>query len=72
MSSRPALKPRDVVKILLALGYEFIRQKGSHQVYAKDDSITVVPMHNKDIKKGTLNVIVKATGLSMEEFLSYL
>jgi len=72
MSSWPSLKPKEVVKVLIVLGYALARQKGSHQVYVKGESIIVVPMHNKDMKKGTLNQIVKATGLSKEEFLSYL
>jgi predicted RNA binding protein YcfA (HicA-like mRNA interferase family) len=72
MSNIPSIKPEDVAKILIALGYILVRQRGSHQIYNKGDSIIVVPMHNKDMKKGTLNQIVKATGLSIEEFLSYL
>ena len=43
MSNISSLKPKDVVKVLIALEYIFIRQKGSHQVYVKGDSIIIVP-----------------------------
>ncbi len=67
----PALKPKETEKILLKIGFVFHRQKGSHKIYVKDDYLVVVPMHNKDLKKGTLLSIIKATGLSVEEFWEY-
>ena len=67
----PAIRPRDVEKILVKIGFVFHRQKGSHKIYVKNDHLVVVPIHNKDLKKGTLLNIIKGTGLSITEFLEY-
>jgi predicted RNA binding protein YcfA (HicA-like mRNA interferase family) len=67
----PAIKPKEVEKILSKIGFEFHRQKGSHRIYVKDNYLVVVPMHNKDLKKGTLLNIIKGSGLSVEEFFEY-
>ena len=67
----PAIKPKDVEKILLKMGFVFHRQKGSHKIYVQADYLVVVPIHNKDLKKGTLHNIIKGTGLSVDEFLEY-
>lgn len=67
----PAIKPKEVEKILLKINFVFHRQKGSHKIYIKDNYLVVVPIHNKDLKKGTLLNIIKGTGLSTEEFFSY-
>ena len=68
----PVLKSKEVVRILEKIGFHFYRQKGSHKIFVKDDYQVVVPMHNKDLKKGTLFNIIKGTGLSKEEFKSYI
>lgn len=72
MSKLPALKPKEVVKILEKAGFCFIRQKGSHQIYVKDNIGIVIPRHNKDLKTGTLRKIISQSGLSIEEFIKLL
>lgn len=64
----PTLKPKDVIKILIHNGFEFIRQKGSHRIYIKDKKTVVVPYHNKDLRKGTLISIIKQSGLDPKLF----
>ena len=64
----PSVKPKDLIKILLKIGFVFHRQKGSHKIFVKDNFLVVVPEHSKDLKKGTLINIIKGTGLSAEEF----
>lgn len=68
----PILKPKEVIRILLKLGFEFYRQTGSHRIYVKDELQVVVPYHTKDLKKGTLVQIIKGTGLSLEEFKKFI
>jgi predicted RNA binding protein YcfA (HicA-like mRNA interferase family) len=42
----PILKPREVVAILLALGFAEIRQRGSHKQFRHPDGrATTVPFH---------------------------
>jgi mRNA interferase HicA len=56
MPKLPILKPREVVKRLKKLGFVKHHQVGSHLTMknVKDDRRAVVPMHLRDIKKGTL------------------
>ncbi|MEK7645843.1 MAG: type II toxin-antitoxin system HicA family toxin [Patescibacteria group bacterium] len=72
MSRLPALKPRQTIKVLEKAGFSFIRQKGSHKIYVKGNIGITVPVHNKDLRKGTLRDIVKQSGLTVEEFLDLL
>lgn len=62
-----SVKPRLMVKILEKKGFEFIRQKGSHRLYRKGDLRVTVPMHNKDLKSGTLQNILRQAGVKKEE-----
>ncbi|MCI9537130.1 MAG: type II toxin-antitoxin system HicA family toxin [Eubacterium sp.] len=58
-------KPKEMEKIILADGWEFKAQAGSHRHYfhpEKPGKVTI-PFHNKDIPKGTENSILKQAGL---------
>ncbi|MCD4774037.1 MAG: type II toxin-antitoxin system HicA family toxin [Bacteroidales bacterium] len=58
------MKPRELIKILEKNGFIFIRQSGSHAIFKKTGNvIIVVPIHSKDIPKGTLSSILKDAGL---------
>lgn len=72
MPRLPVLKPKEVIKILEKAGFCFIRQKGSHQIYVKNNIGIVIPWHNKDLKTGTLRKIISQSGLSVEEFIQLL
>ena len=72
MPRLPALKPKQVIKVLEKAGFSFIRQKGSHKIYIKRGVGITVPFHNKDMRKGILRNIVKQSGLTIEEFLKLL
>lgn len=72
MTKFPALKPKQVIRVLERAGFCFIRQKGSHRLYVKNEIGITVPYHNKDFKPKTLHHIIKQSGLSIEEFLELL
>ena len=72
MPKLPVLKPKEVVKILERAGFLFERQNGSHRIFSKDYFIVTVPIHNKDLKKGTLKHIVKQSGFTVEDFIKFL
>ncbi len=58
------MKPRELIIKLEDDGFVFIRQTGSHAIYKKKgNKIIVVPIHSKDIPKGTLSSILKDAGL---------
>ena len=70
----PLLTAKELIKIINKLGYQVIRQKGSH-VYLKhqDGRCTVVPLHaGKEIGRGLLKRILNETEISREEFLKNL
>ena len=59
------MKPREIVRLLKENGYTEVSQNGSHKkMYNKENNKTIiVPMHSKDLKKGTENAILKFAGL---------
>lgn len=62
-----SVKPRQIVKVLERKGFKFIRQKGGHRLYRKGSLRVTVPMHNRDLKPGTLHNILKQAGITKEE-----
>lgn len=74
MSKLPSVKPKQLAKIVERLGFVLDRQKGSHAIYFHTDDFrrTVIPMHNKDLKPGTLRGILSDIGLTAEEFTELL
>lgn len=67
----PVLKPREVLRILERLGFEVVRQRGSHIQYRHPDGrCTTVPFHGgRDISPILLRQIAKDIGLTIEDFL---
>lgn len=67
----PVISGLDVIKRLKKTGFIATRQKGSHVRLEKyDGQKTIkltVPFHS-EMKKGTLNRIIKDAGLTHEEF----
>jgi predicted RNA binding protein YcfA (HicA-like mRNA interferase family) len=73
MSRLPQVSGIDCIKALKRAGFHVDRQKGSHVIVLRDNprARAVVPSH-KVLKKGTLHDILKASGLSIEDFLKLL
>ena len=70
----PAASSRKVVKVLETIGFQLIRQSGSHATYRHSDGRwTIVSIHpGKIIPKGTLRKIIRDAGLTVDEFLKML
>ena len=71
--------PRDVsalecIKALEKAGFRQRRQKGSHLILVRDDpfAMTVVPVHKKKLRAGTLRDIISQAGMTVEEFVALL
>jgi predicted RNA binding protein YcfA (HicA-like mRNA interferase family) len=73
MGTTPVLKPQEVVAMLRSLGFEQVRQRGSHiQVRHPDGSATTVPFHEgRDISPTLLRIIAADIGLTVPEFLKH-
>jgi predicted RNA binding protein YcfA (HicA-like mRNA interferase family) len=70
----PAVTPREAMRALERCGWQLDRVKGSHHVFRHPDHRhrVVVPVHARDLARGTLNAIIEASGVSREEFLKLL
>jgi predicted RNA binding protein YcfA (HicA-like mRNA interferase family) len=75
MPKLPLLSANEIIKILQKMGFEKIRQEGSH-VFLKhsDGRTTVIPNHpGEDMDRGLLNKILKKDlGIEREEFMKFL
>ena len=69
MSKLPIISGMDAIKAFSRAGWIPHRQVGSHVVLRKEGSkVTLsVPKH-KELKPGLLRDLIKAAGLSVEEF----
>ena len=74
MSRLPTLSARKVCRVLENLGFEPIRQKGSHIFYRHPDGrLTVIPMHQgEDLGRGLLRSIIREIEISRDEFMELL
>jgi len=62
---------RIVIKVLESKGFFFVSQTGSHAKYRKLNGrkmTVIVPIHEKDIRHGTLRSILRQSGLSENDF----
>lgn len=73
MPTLPRLSGRSVVKALGRDGWTLVRQKGSHMVLVKEGSWATlsVPDH-REISPGTLRSLIRAAGLTVDEFIKLL
>jgi predicted RNA binding protein YcfA (HicA-like mRNA interferase family) len=63
------LKPKELEKILLNLGFEKTRQKGSHVFYKHSDGrYTTIPFHVKDLPRPLVRNILKQIDINIDEF----
>ncbi|HUT52772.1 MAG TPA: type II toxin-antitoxin system HicA family toxin [bacterium] len=71
MSKYPVLKPLEIARILEKLGFEEVRQRGSHQQFRHPDGrCTTVPFHaGRDISPILLRQIAKDIGLTIDDLL---
>jgi predicted RNA binding protein YcfA (HicA-like mRNA interferase family) len=63
------LSSAEIVHLLLAHGFAFVSQKGSHAKYRDAQGRTViVPAGRREMPRGTLASIIRQSGLSRELF----
>ena len=75
MGKLPILTSREIIRILKKIGFNVIRQKGSHVFLEHEDGrTTIVPVHpGEDISRGLLLKIIKEDiKTSAKEFEKYL
>jgi len=63
------LSSKHLIKLRETHGYFYKRAKGSHHVYYNllTNTTIIVPVHAKDLKKGTFIGILKQAGIGKNE-----
>ncbi|MCH7225822.1 type II toxin-antitoxin system HicA family toxin [Haloferula sp. A504] len=71
MPKLPVVSGRQCCKALRKLGFEQVRQRGSHVIMRRGESGCTVPMH-KEIKTGTLAGLLKQADVAAKDFIEAL
>jgi predicted RNA binding protein YcfA (HicA-like mRNA interferase family) len=68
----PVLKPHEVIRILQALGFVEVRQRGAHKQFRHPDGRgTTAPCHKgRDIAPSLLRKIARDVGMTVESFVA--
>ena len=68
------LKARDIMRVLHLLGFQKMRQVGSHIFFQHPDGrTTLVPRHGgEDIGRGLIHKIVREIGIAPEQLSEFL
>ena len=74
MPKLPALTGNIVISTLRNVGFQVIRQKGSHvRMIHEDGRVVTIPVHaGKTIGRGLLRKILRDAELTREEFIALL
>ncbi|MBM2830983.1 MAG: YcfA family protein [Dehalococcoidia bacterium] len=73
MPEVPVLRPQEVVKVFKKLGWEAVRQRGSHIIMVKEGHIATLSVPNhEEVARGTLRTLIARAGMTVEEFLKAL
>ncbi len=70
-SNLPVLSGQEVVRVFEAVGWQIARQSGSHIIMVKEGEYATlsIPDH-REVAKGTLRSLIRAAGLTVDEFVS--
>lgn len=71
MPELPLVSGAEAVRALQRLGFEKLRQSGSHVIMRRGSKGCVVPMHS-EIKVGTLAGILRQADVTPEDFIAAL
>jgi predicted RNA binding protein YcfA (HicA-like mRNA interferase family) len=74
MAKLPVLTGKTVINALEKIGFNLVRQKGSHvQMEHENGRLVTIPVHaGKTIGKGLLRKILRDAELTREEFIALL
>lgn len=66
----PVLSGGEVSKVFEKASWEYVRQRGSHMVMVKEGHIATLSVPNhKTVAKGTLRSLIRASGLTVNQFV---
>ena len=70
MPPLPILSGSEIVRVFEALGWQQVRQRGSHIILVKEGQIVTlsIPDH-KEVARGTLRGLIRLAALTVAEFV---
>jgi len=71
----PTVSGVELIRAFQRAGYQVVRQTGSHTFLSHPSNpraLVNIPAHKKDLKKSTLNSILRTADVSVEELLTWL
>ena len=69
MPRLPRLSSREAIRALERLGFDQIRQRGSHIVLRRGSVTCIVPQR-RELKLGTLSSVLQQADVGVEEFIA--
>ena len=74
MPKLPTVTAKQVISVLKKIGFEIVRQRGSHvRLKHTDGRVVTVPVHSgQNLGKGLLRKILRDAELNTEEFINLL
>jgi predicted RNA binding protein YcfA (HicA-like mRNA interferase family) len=69
MPEIPRISGDQAINVFMILGFQQVRQKGSHVVMRRGDKGCVIPRH-KELVVGTLRSAIRQAGISVDEFVA--
>ena len=75
MSDLPVVRPRQLIRALERAGFFVHHIRGSHHYMRHPDRpglLITVPVHTRDLKRGTLRAILRQAGLTPDDLRSLL
>ena len=73
MPPLPIISGAEAAKAFERAGWRFARQKGSHAIYVRTGHIATlsIPQH-RELAPGTLRSLIRASGMTVDEFIALL
>ncbi|MGK7881395.1 MAG: type II toxin-antitoxin system HicA family toxin [Crocosphaera sp.] len=74
MPKLPTFRAKQVISVLKKIGFEIVRQRGSHvRLKHIDGRVVTIPVHSgQNLGKGLLRKILRDAELNTEEFINLL
>lgn len=69
MPELPRLSGAEAVRVFEKLGFQRVRQRGSHVVLRRGDRGCVVPLHSS-LAVGTLRSAIRQAGITPDDFVA--
>jgi predicted RNA binding protein YcfA (HicA-like mRNA interferase family) len=73
MPQLPVLSGRRTARAFEKLGWQIARQRGSHVIMVKEGEMATLSVPDyKEVAKGTLRSLIRAAGITVDEFVRQL